>query len=88
MRETETSLVPMGPHTLVRQKPNGAVQSGRQVAHVMSLFGCTLKIGDWVVSSGEPDEMAQDEDLSVVRKDVFEREWEVLGLNAVEDRPC
>jgi len=78
--------MPMGPHMLVREKPNGAVLHARQSSTKMDLQGCTVLIGDWIVERADSNQT--DDDLMLVRQAEFDRAWEVLGLHPGEDLPC
>ena len=86
MNTCTIELMPMGPHVLVREKPNGAVLRARQSATQMDLMGCPVLVSDWIVERADSDQ--SDEDLMLVRQDEFDRAWEVLGLHPEEDRPC
>jgi len=76
----------MGPSMQVRERPNGAVHRGRQAIVVMSLFGCRVRIGDWIVERPDSDET--DEDLIHIRQEEFDRAWEVLGSDPRRGLAC
>ena len=86
MNRCGIELMPMGPHMLVQERPNGAVLHARQASTAMEFLGCSVLIGDWIVERADSDQ--SDEDLMLVRQDEFDRAWEVLGLHPEEDRPC
>ena len=71
---------------LVRERPNGAVHRGRRAIVVMSLFGCAVRIGDWIVERPDSDET--DEDLMHIRQGEFDRAWEIVDPDPRRELVC